>query len=83
MYIFSFILSMLALGICWYPFWNVLTAMASFIISLVMFNKYFISAKRDDKKKGRTLVFSAFIMSCLALLGAISMVETVVSMNLK
>lgn len=83
MYIFSFVLSILALGICWYPFWNIITAIVSFVLSLVMFNKYFISGKRDDKKKGRTLVFSAFVMSLLAMIGAISMIETVVSLNLK
>ena len=73
MYIFSFILSIIAFVCCWMSLWSLPVSLAALIISIVMFNKYFIGDKKENYKKGKTLVFSGFVFSILATLGSMIM----------
>ena len=73
MHIFSFVLSIIAISLCWIPFWSVPIALLSLIISLVVMNKFFFNNAKEQPKKVKGLVFSSFVLTCLAFIGALIM----------
>lgn len=82
MYIFSFILSIVAFLFCWLSFWSIPLSIAALIIAIVMFSKYFIGENKEKYTKGKSLVFSAFVLSILSTLGSMIMTGVPVGMVL-
>lgn len=74
MYIVSFVFSIIAIGFCWMPFWSIPVSLIALILSIVAFNMHFISDKKDTRKKGKSLVFAALVLSVIAMIGSFIMV---------
>ena len=73
--IVCFILSIISVCLCVVTYWAIPIDIASLIVSMVMFYKYFLSEKRNEHKKFRGLVFAGFVLSLIALIGTFMMIS--------
>lgn len=73
MHIVTLVLSIFALCLCWLPFWSIPVAAVALIFGMVMFYNYYLSPEKEEFTKGRGMVFAAFVLSILAVIGAMIM----------
>ena len=55
------------------PFWSIPVSLIALILSIIAVNMYFISDKKDKRKKGKCLVFAGFVLSATAMIGSLIM----------